>query len=248
MEDAINILQETDKVLQLGEKGLARTTEVSEIEKKIRIFLHDNLDPDAEIGREYEKWSRTGTWYRTLPRNGFADESYITPVQILRSFLTKFLDANNVITPPTQKYIKTGEVFTGRRILRDILSNAKKKIDIQDNYIDLDVLAILQPYLENNSILELRLLTGEQVKKDFLSDFSLFAKQFGKVSGKKHDKVHGRFIILDGQEVFSVGHSLKDLGKKADIISKIEDQLAMKDTIEDFEHWWNEAENLLSNK
>ncbi len=242
-EEAIKLLAEIDKVLQLGEKGLARVSEANGAEKKLKDFMQTHLDFDSELGREYEKWSKTGTWYQDVVSNGFANRSHLAPVQTLRGFLTKLLDASDIKTPPTQQYVRTGEVFSGRRVLRDILSRAKSKIDIQDNYLDPEVFAILEPYFQNNANIEARLLTN-QASNAFKSDLALFSKQFGRVAAKTHNQAHIRLIILDGDEVFGVGHSLKDIGKKADAVSKIEDEVAKKKAIEDFENWWGAGSDI----
>ncbi len=238
MEEALKILAEIDKILQLGQKGLARVNETDDVEKRAKEFLQNNLDFDSELGRRYEKWN-SATWWKDIPRDGFATTSHLAPLGNLRQFLTDFLDERDIKPLSNQQYVRTGEVFAGRRILRDILSRAKEKIDIQDNYLDLEIFAILEPYFQNNANLGVRLLTGDNVSSAFKSDFALFSKQFGRVNAKTHDQAHGRFIILDSNEVFSVGHSLKDVGKKADVISKVEADEAKRKAIEDFETWWN---------
>lgn len=237
MEDALNIIQEIDKVLALGEKGLARESEARDVEIRAKNFLENTLDLDSELGREYDKWHRSPIW-KTPSHDGFANNSYLSPLSSLRNFITKLLDESDVDVPVDQQYIGTGKVFTGRKALREILKNAKVNVDIQDNYIDQEIFAILEPYLENNSSLQVRILTSDKAKPSFLSDFEAFKNQFGRTAAKIHDQSHGRFVILDGSDVFSVGHSLKDIGKKADVISKITDDAARTDTIKDFEKWW----------
>lgn len=245
MNEALKLLEEIDKVLGLGEKGLARMSEANAAELQAKIFLQNNLDSDSELGREYEKWSGKTTWYQDIAPSGFANRSHLAPLQALRDFLTKFLDASDIKIPPAQQYVRTGEVFTGRRALRVILSQAKEKIDIQDNYLDQEVFALLQPYFETNANIEVRLLTTDRVSNVFKSDLKAFINQFGRVAAKTRDQAHGRFIILDSNEVYSVGHSLKDVGKKADAIVKIEDAEAKKKAIEDFENWWNSGKEIV---
>ena len=243
MEETLNLLAEIDKVLDLGQKGLARVDEANGIEKKANDFLKNNLDFDAELGREYDKWSRATRW-QDVSRDGYANRSHLAPLQPLRDFITRFLDASDIKTHPAQQYIRTGEVFVGRRALRDILSQAKTKIYIQDNYLDQEVFALIQPYFENNTDLEARLLTTDKISTAFKSDLNMFTKQFGRIAAKTHNQAHGRFIILDDSDVYSVGHSLKDVGKKADAILKIENNEAKKKSIEDFENWWSGGQKI----
>lgn len=244
-EEAIKLLAEIDKILQLGEKGLARVSEANEVEKKLKDFMQTHLDFDSELGREYEKWSKTGTWYQDVVSNGFANRSHLAPVQTLRSFLTRLLDTSDIKIPPTQQYVRTGEVFTGRRVLRDILSLAKTRIDIQDNYLDQEIFAILQPYFENNPNLSARLLTSDKFKPGFMTDFPLFLKQYGRVEAKTNNQAHIRTIILDGSDVYSTGSSIKDIGNKGDAILKIKGDEAKK-AIEDFETWWSSGQEIVA--
>lgn len=241
MEEALKLLEEIDRVLQLGE-GVARVNEAAEVETKALSFLQESLDFDSLLGRRYDKWRKQGYW-KNESRDGYALRSHLAPLGILRQFLTDYLEEKDVKAPLKQEFVGTGKVYSGRSALREILSHAKTKIDIQDNYLDPEIFAILEPYFENNANLEARLLT-EKVRNAFKSDFALFQKQFGRISAKAHDNAHGRFIILDGNEVFSVGHSLKDIGKKADVISKIEVEATRQEAVKNFENWWNDGKEV----
>ncbi len=90
--------------------------------------------------------------------------------------------------------------------------------------------------------MEIRLLTKDGNYRDlkpFIQELPLFQQQFPSLTVKSHDQAHGRFIIIDGQKVFSPGASLKDIGKKADLFSEVTEDTAKQDLIEDFENWWN---------
>jgi len=244
MEKALDLVKEIDKILELGQKGLAKVDEAGKLEKEANEVLKNNLDFNSEFGREYEKWSKQ-TFWKIQSRDGFATQSHLAPLERLREFLTRFLDNSDVKSLPTQQYIKTGEVYTGRRILKDILSRAKNTIDIQDNYLDTEIFVILEEFFRKNPLLKVRLLTSDRASNDFKSDLSLFSEQFGEVSAKTHNNAHGRFVLIDNNEVYSTGHSLKGIGKKADVISKIEENNAKQSAIEDFEKWWKEGNNLV---
>lgn len=237
------LLEQIDKVLALGEKGLARVVETEDIEKRIRDFIIDSIDTDSEIGREYEKWTHSALW-KTQTSNGFAARSHLAPIISLRGFLTRFMDTQNIKATPTQEYIPTGHLFTGRRILREILSEATNEIDIQDNYLDIGVLPIFEPYLIGNPKIKLRLLTSNRISNSFKADFNLFAMQFENVEIKINNQTHGRFLILDKNSVYSVGSSLKDLGLKADVLSKIVYEKTTKQILKDYEEWWIDGSSI----
>src|SRR5690606_11744988 len=75
------------------------------------------------------------------------------------------------------------------------------------------------------SPISVRLLTGEQsVKQDFPLELAAFRKQLAHIDieVRASNAFHDRFIVVDGTEVFHVGASLKDAGRRAFMISRIE--------------------------
>ena len=54
-------------------------------------------------------------------------------------------------------------------------------------------------------------------------DINKFNKQYPTLKVAMTNKFHDRFIVIDNKELYHIGASLKDLGKKCFAISKIED-------------------------
>ena len=54
-------------------------------------------------------------------------------------------------------------------------------------------------------------------------DINKFNKQYPILKVATTNKFHDRFIVIDNKELYHIGASLKDLGKKCFAISKIED-------------------------
>jgi len=59
-------------------------------------------------------------------RDKYATKADLGMLQTLRDFLAEFLEVNNVELPTHQKFIKTGSVYTGSRILRETLGQANQ--------------------------------------------------------------------------------------------------------------------------
>lgn len=55
-------------------------------------------------------------------------------------------------------------------------------------------------------------------------DVQKFNKEYPTLKIAKTDKFHDRFIIIDNEELYHCGASIKDLGKKCFAISKVEDE------------------------
>ena len=90
---------------------------------------------------------------------------------------------------------------------------------IIDNYIDDTILEMLT---KKNKDVKVIILTSNKTNIAKL-DIQKFNKEYPVLEMAKTDKFHDRFIIIDDKQLYHVGASLKDLGKKCFAINKIED-------------------------
>ena len=75
---------------------------------------------------------------------------------------------------------------------------------------------------KKNKNVEVVILTSEKSNISKL-DIQKFNKEYYNLKVAKTDKFHDRFMIIDNKDLYHIGASLKDLGKKCFAISKIED-------------------------
>jgi hypothetical protein len=241
MNEAVKLLQEADKILELGNSGFALVAEVDECEKKLKDFLVANTSTNNLFGRKFDKWN-SGTHWKTAYPGKYATKDYLGMLQSLRDFLAELLELSDIELPVEQQLVKSRAVYTGSRIIRETLGQATQKIDIQDNFVGTRFLDILEQIIMANPNLKIRLLTKNGNYRDlkpFIQELPLFQQQFTNLTVKSHDQAHGRFIIIDGNKVFSPGASLKDIGKKADLFSEVTVNTAKQELISDFESWWS---------
>lgn len=118
-----------------------------------------------------------------------------------------------------QKIFFEGQIYDAYSLIIDIIKKAKEKILIIDNYIDDSILKMLSKKNEN---VEVVILTSQNCNLNKL-DISKFNKQYPSLKLSYIKKFHDRFIVIDNKELYHIGASLKDLGKKCFAISKIED-------------------------
>jgi len=121
---------------------------------------------------------------------------------------------------PKQGVFYEGQVFDAYELASRIIRSAKKEIILIDNYIDENTLLHLS---KKQSGVKVSLLC-KNLSKSLLLDVAKANEQFGYFSIKSFSKSHDRFLILDQTEVYHLGASLKDLGKKWFAFSKIEPQ------------------------
>ncbi|MEI3430202.1 MAG: cell filamentation protein Fic [Clostridia bacterium] len=151
----------------------------------------------------------------------------------------EILEQNKMLTEHEKKFVKVfdelqkektaefkqsiffdGQIFDAYSLIIDVIKKAKQKILIIDNYIDDSILKMLS---KKNKDVEVVILTTQNSNIRKL-DIQKFNKQYPVLKLAYTNKFHDRFIIIDNKELYHIGASLKDLGKKCFAISKIDDQ------------------------
>jgi len=128
----------------------------------------------------------------------------------------KALENKNTI--PTQGVFFDGQVFDAYELASKIIRSAKQSIVLIDNYIDENTLSLLA---KKSLEVKVHLLT-KNVNKQLILDIQKANEQYGNFEAKAFTQSHDRFLIIDGTEVYHLGASLKDLGKKWFAFSKME--------------------------
>lgn len=128
----------------------------------------------------------------------------------------KALENKTVI--PNQGVFFDGQVFDAYELASKIIRSAKLSIVLIDNYIDERTLTHLS---KKNNKVKILLLT-KNISKQLILDKDKAKEQYGNFEIKSFDKSHDRFLIIDRQNVYHLGASLKDLGKKWFAFSKLD--------------------------
>jgi len=119
---------------------------------------------------------------------------------------------------PKQGIFFDGQIFDAYIFINDIIKSAKKSIILIDNYIDESTLTILSKRDKNCKAT----IYTKNITKQIRLDIEKHNKQYPKIDIKKFDLSHDRFLIIDDNEVYHIGASLKDLGKKWFAFSKMD--------------------------
>lgn len=128
----------------------------------------------------------------------------------------KALESKDII--PNQGVFFDGKVFDAYELASKIIRSAKKSIVLIDNYMDESTLIHLN---KKNEKVKVTLLT-KNIPKHLALDVKKVNEQYGNFEIKAFDKSHDRFLIIDDFEVYHLGASLKDLGKKWFAFSKMD--------------------------
>ena len=119
---------------------------------------------------------------------------------------------------PRQGVFFDGQIFDAYAFVSKLVRRAKVSIVLFDNYVDDSVLTLLSKRKKNVSA---RIYT-RRISQQLQLDLEKYNAQYPPVEIVSFADAHDRFLILDDTEVYHIGASLKDLGKKWFAFSKIE--------------------------
>ena len=118
---------------------------------------------------------------------------------------------------PKEGIFFNGQIFDAYALVADLIRQAKTHIVVIDNYLDDTVLVQLA---KRNPGVTVDIYDGH-ITKQLRQDVEKHNEQYPGIKLYKYTKAHDRFLIID-EDVYHIGASLKDLGKKLFAFSKME--------------------------
>lgn len=120
--------------------------------------------------------------------------------------------------PEKQGIFFNGQVYDAWRFASDLVRKAKKSLVLIDNYVDDSVLTLLSKRAVGVSCT----IYTKAISKQMTLDLKKHNQQYPPVVMEPFGDAHDRFLIIDGKDIYHIGASLKDLGKKWFAFSKFE--------------------------
>ncbi len=124
-------------------------------------------------------------------------------------------------TKPKQGIFYNGQIFDAYIFVSDLIKQAKKSIILIGNYIDETVLTLLTKRDKNCSVV----IYTQKITDKLKLDLKKHNSQYPEVTIKEFKFSHDRFLILDNEEIYHIGASLKDLGNKIFAFSKMDKEI-----------------------
>ena len=195
------------------------------IERQIEYY---NLDVIISVG--YRVKSKQGTQFRIWATNvlrdyllkGYALNQRMNRIENNMDHLIKKVDTISLHISshliPNQGVFFEGQVFDAYELASRIIRSAKSHIILIDNYIDESTLTHLTKKTKEVTVL----LLTKTISNQLTLDVKKANEQYDHIEIKSFDKSHDRFLIIDKTEVYHLGASLKDLGKKWFAFSKMD--------------------------
>ncbi|MBU3658794.1 MAG: virulence RhuM family protein [Flavobacteriales bacterium] len=196
-----------------------------------RTIEYYNLDAIISVG--YRVNSKQGTqfriWATSVLRDyllkGYAINQRVNRIENNLENLTKEvskislqLKSNEL---PTQGVFFDGQIYDAYELMSKIIRSAKKEIILIDNYIDETVLTHLSKRAENVEAI----IYTKSISRVLQMDLERHNSQYPPVQIKELRDSHDRFLIIDRKELYHIGASLKDLGKKWFAFSKLDETM-----------------------
>ena len=210
---------------ELDEKSNMQKVHIANSDKLVAFY---NLDVIISVG--YRVKSKQGTqfriWATTILREyllkGYAINQRVDRIENNLEDLSKEvgkislqLKTNEL---PTQGIFFEGQIFDAYVFANDLIKSAQKSIILIDNYVDESTLLMLSKRNPNCNAT----IYTQKINAQLKLDLAKHNEQYPRIEIKTLKTAHDRFLILDEKELYHIGASLKDLGKKWFGFSKLE--------------------------
>lgn len=119
--------------------------------------------------------------------------------------------------PPKEGIFFDGQIFDAYAFVARLIRKAQHRIVVIDSYVDDSVLVQLSKRKQGVTV---DIYDG-RISDQLRQDVERHNRQYPGVTLHAYNKAHDRFLIID-EEVYHIGHSLKDLGKKLFAFSRMD--------------------------
>ena len=160
-------------------------------------------------------------------RSLVTNENYVRLINKVESLDERVSNIENNYKPKefeNSQLFFDGQLYDAYTLIQSIFELANNEIIIIDNYVDRTILDRL--VVKNNNV---QVIIYTSINTRLLGrDINIFNSQYGGLDVRYTTNVHDRYIIIDQNKIYHLGHSIKDLGKKIFSISESDKNLIYK--------------------
>ena len=197
-----------------------------------KVYQVDYYNLDVIISVGYRVKSKQGTRFRQWAN------------QVLKDYLLKGYSINHRLQalertvaehsqkidffvrtalPPIEGVFYNGQIFDAYKFATDLIKSAKHSLVLIDNYVDETTLLMLS---KRNEGVTATIYTAK-ISQQLQLDIEKHNDQYPPIQIRTYKESHDRFLLIDGKEVYHIGASLKDLGKKMFAFSKMNESAGL---------------------
>ena len=160
-------------------------------------------------------------------RSLVTNENYVRLINKVESLDERVSNIENNYKPQEFKHSQLffdGQLYDAYTLIQSLFESANNEIIIIDNYVDRTILDRL--VVKNRNV---QVIIYTSINTRLLGrDIKTFNSQYGGLDVRYTTNVHDRYIIIDQNKIYHLGHSIKDLGKKIFSISESNSNLISK--------------------
>jgi hypothetical protein len=119
--------------------------------------------------------------------------------------------------PPVEGVFFDGQIFDAYKFMAELIKRAEKAIILIDNYVDESVLTVLS---KRTAGVDATIYTAK-ISTQLQLDLAKHNAQYPPIKITEKATIHDRFLLIDN-DIYHIGASLKDLGKKLFAFTKME--------------------------
>lgn len=112
--------------------------------------------------------------------------------------------------PPVEGVFYDGQLFDAYKFATDLIKSARQSLVLIDNYVDETALTMLS---KRNEGVTATIYTSK-ITPQLQLDTTKHNRQYPPIDIRTYKNGHDRFLIIDDRDLYHIGASLKDLGKK----------------------------------
>ena len=197
-----------------------------------KVYQVDYYNLDVIISVGYRVKSKQGTRFRQWAN------------QVLKDYLLKGYSINHRLQalertvaehsqkidffvrtalPPIEGVFYNGQIFDAYKFATDLIKSAKHSLVLIDNYVDETTLLMLS---KRNEGVSATIYTAK-ISQQLQLDIEKHNDQYPPIQLRTYKESHDRFLLIDGKEMYHIGASLKDLGKKMFAFSKMNESAGL---------------------
>ncbi len=128
--------------------------------------------------------------------------------------------------PPLQGIFYDGQLWDARALVFSLVSRAKRTLILIDNWATAETLDL---FAKKRKGVKVTIITSGHYDKKHVphrkisdADVKTFNAQYPKLTVRYNESFHDRFLIVDDKELYLIGASLKDLGRKCFAFTKLD--------------------------
>ena len=160
-------------------------------------------------------------------RSLVTNENYVRLINKVESLDERVSNIENNYKPQEFKNSQLffdGQLYDAYTLIQSIFESSNNEIIIIDNYVDRSILDRLVVKKHNVQVIIYTSINSKLLGRDI----NTFNSQYGGLDVRYTTNVHDRYIIIDQNKIYHLGHSIKDLGKKIFSISESDNNLIPK--------------------